>query len=143
MMFASKPADFNKQIDVVGCFVLVDDKFVLLQRQPHKSHGGKWGLPAGKVDDGETLTQAVVRELSEETGVQISENDLKPAQKLHVRYDGFDFDWHMFSVAMPILPTIRINPAEHQHFIWVSADQSLTMNLIHDLDECIRIFFEI
>jgi len=37
MIFKEAPADFKKEIDVVGCYVEHDGNFVLLHRQPHKT----------------------------------------------------------------------------------------------------------
>lgn len=73
MIFQEAPIDFNKEIDVVGCYVQYDGKFVLLHRQPHKTNGNRLGLPAGKVDPGETVHRAMSREIKEETGLDISE----------------------------------------------------------------------
>lgn len=46
---------------------------ILLQQ---RSDNGKWGLPGGCQDLGENLRTTAVRELYEETGIQVKENDL-------------------------------------------------------------------
>lgn len=45
-----------------------DDTEVLLIQEAKKSCRGKWYMPAGRVEAGETIEEAVVREVQEETG---------------------------------------------------------------------------
>lgn len=49
--------------------VLRDQKVFLTKRHSHVHQGGKWEFPGGKVEDGETITQALHRELEEEIGI--------------------------------------------------------------------------
>jgi 8-oxo-dGTP diphosphatase len=48
---------------------LVDDGRVLLVRRANPPDQGRWGYPGGRIELGETIMDAAVRELSEETGV--------------------------------------------------------------------------
>ena len=143
MIFQEAPMDFNEEMDVVGCYVQHDKKFVLLLRQPYKTNGNKLGLPAGKVDPGESIHQAMSRELKEETGLDISEESLEHIGTVFVRNDGHDIGYHMFITRFSTQPEIIINPKEHQAYIWASPIEALELNLIHDLDECIKTYYRV
>ena len=55
----------------VGAVVVDGDRVVLVKRG-HPPLQGEWSLPGGAVELGETLEEAVAREVFEETGLQIS-----------------------------------------------------------------------
>lgn len=57
------------QIKVTG--VLVEAGRLLLVRQKVNSERG-WSLPGGRVEQGETLQQAIIREMREETGLEVA-----------------------------------------------------------------------
>ncbi|MFN8028627.1 MAG: NUDIX domain-containing protein [Acidimicrobiia bacterium] len=51
--------------------VLVLDDALLVIRRGHGPGAGEWSVPGGRVEAGETLHEAVVRELHEETGLDV------------------------------------------------------------------------
>ncbi|MEC0259668.1 NUDIX hydrolase [Paenibacillus lautus] len=53
------------QVRVTG--ILIEDERILLVKQVSSERG--WSLPGGRVEQGETLEEAMVREMEEETGL--------------------------------------------------------------------------
>ncbi|MFE7466399.1 NUDIX domain-containing protein [Streptomyces sp. NPDC057499] len=56
--------------------VITTDNRVLLIERAHEPHAGRWALPGGHVDPGETSRVAAARELAEETGVYATPQEL-------------------------------------------------------------------
>ncbi len=50
--------------------VVVDDERLLVVRRGHGRAAGTWSIPGGRVEAGETLAEAVTRELREETAIE-------------------------------------------------------------------------
>ena len=59
-------------IGAVSVLIVKDGQFIMGKRKG--SHGaGKWHLPGGKIDMGETWSQAAIREVFEETGLHVTD----------------------------------------------------------------------
>ena len=56
--------------------VAVADGALLVVRRGRGPESGRWSVPGGRVEGGETVTQAVVREVAEETGLLAECGDL-------------------------------------------------------------------
>ena len=64
----------RKEIDVaVGVLIRQDGAFLLTSRPSGKVYEGYWEFPGGKLEEGETVEQALRRELQEEIGITIGE----------------------------------------------------------------------
>ncbi len=62
----------RKVVEVaVGVLIRPDGAFLLTTRPPGKVYAGYWEFPGGKLEDGETVEQALRRELIEEIGITI------------------------------------------------------------------------
>ena len=62
----------RKTVDVaVGVLIKPNGDFLLTSRPPGKVYEGYWEFPGGKLESGETVEQALRRELQEEIGITI------------------------------------------------------------------------
>jgi len=63
----------QRPITVVAAGILIDSegRYLLGQRPEGKPYAGYWEVPGGKVEKGETIFQALQRELQEELGISI------------------------------------------------------------------------
>jgi 8-oxo-dGTP diphosphatase len=57
----------------VGVLIRSDDSFLLTSRPEGKAYAGYWEFPGGKLEAGETVSQALKRELQEEIGIAIED----------------------------------------------------------------------
>ncbi|WP_280346921.1 NUDIX hydrolase [Nocardia neocaledoniensis] len=57
---------------VVGAVIVRHDRVLILRRRRSDSLSGQWELPSGVVEPGEALDDAVVREVAEETGLEVT-----------------------------------------------------------------------
>lgn len=68
-MYAQKAADANTRVRVGAAAIVRDSRgWILLEK---RSDCGLWGLPGGRIEPGESVREAAVREVKEETGLNI------------------------------------------------------------------------
>ncbi len=62
-VYEVRPQGFKATAEVAACYLEVDGKLLLLECSSSKAESGKWGVPAGKIEMGETPKEAAKREL--------------------------------------------------------------------------------
>ena len=70
-----------------------DDKILLIKRK-HAPGIGKWALPGGIVEYGETVEQAAIREVKEETNIDITIEKLLNVYSLILRDENGEVKYH-------------------------------------------------
>ncbi|MFW0795702.1 NUDIX domain-containing protein [Gordonia sp. CPCC 205515] len=56
----------------VGAIIFDDADRLLLVLRGREPQAGRWSIPGGKVEPGESLSEAVIREVLEETGLTVT-----------------------------------------------------------------------
>ncbi len=77
-----------KQHKHIGVYALaVKDNLVLLIKKARGPYTGKWDLPGGSLEFGETPLDSLAREVKEETGLSVEKSDLIDVLSHTVAYD--------------------------------------------------------
>lgn len=67
-----------KIVKVAAAILFFGNKILLTKRQQGKDYAGMWEFPGGKLENYETFKQALQRELFEELGLKVLEQNLEP-----------------------------------------------------------------
>jgi mutator protein MutT len=65
----------NQPIVGVGAVIICNGK-ILLEKRKNEPGRGKWSIPGGLVELGESLEQTVIREVKEETGLDVADPEI-------------------------------------------------------------------
>ncbi len=84
-------------IPVVVALLLRDAKVLMGKRKPHKIYADHWEFPGGKVESGETLHDALARELKEELSISIDDSE-EWFRETAQYADNMTYDIHYFLV---------------------------------------------
>ena len=121
-----------------GVAVLQGGKLLVVRRVVEDDTlGGEWELPGGGVDPGETIEQGAIRELLEETGLEVSEVvgtfagfDYSTSKKPRVRQINFKV------TAMP--GDIKLEPTEHNEYRWITANDIPSLEATKEMQVCLH-----
>ena len=62
-------------VEVTAGIIIKDNKILIAQQGLDKKFGGRWELPGGKLEQGETLEECIRRELKEELDILIQNQE--------------------------------------------------------------------
>jgi 8-oxo-dGTP diphosphatase len=117
------------------------DEVLLLYRSGTGYKDDEWGPPSGKVEPGETYTEAAARELAEETGIQVNPRDL---QFVHVveRVPTSGNHWVGLFFEVDVTGTSPVNLEPHKHsalrFFPISALPDRTVDYVRHVIDAVE-----
>ena len=76
----------------VRCFLIKDDKVVVTKYKSGNKKEGYYDIPGGKIEDGEIPEQTAIREMREETGLEVKKFKYKGNMIIEYPDRKFDFD---------------------------------------------------
>lgn len=119
------------------------NKVLLVQHGAEAGHiTGTYGIPGGRLNDGEDLKTAAVRELQEETGLSVAVADLMPFPDNTFSADIKRKDGEMRSYTMTIFVTKHytgdLQTSTETTPEWVSLDTIETLNLLPNVAKAIQ-----
>ena len=132
----------EKEISTCGAVIFDDNNNVLLVEHLPGAHNltGKFGLPAGHVEDGEASSEAVVRELFEETGIKLNKGTFKRLPTVyHADIEQKDGVQHMlWEVFTAQVENCALRESEETRPMWVRLEEARDLNLLPNVLEAIR-----
>lgn len=110
-----------KLLLVAACALIDADRRVLIAQRPAGKHmEGLWEFPGGKMEEGESPEDTVIRELEEELGIRVTKPCLAPLSFTSHNY-------REFQILMPLFVCRRwggeIVPRLGQQVKWVRANR--------------------
>lgn len=124
--------------EVVAALIWQGERFLICQRPPHKARGLLWEFVGGKIEPGETGSEALIRECREELGITVSPGEVY-MQLVH-EYPDLTIRLTLYNAVIASgTPQLLehcdlrwITPAEIEQFAFCPADETILQKLKAD-----------
>ena len=108
----------KKEINVIGAIIYSDNKILCAQRSENMSLPLKWEFPGGKIENGETEKDALIREIKEEMKC-----DLIVGDKVTTTTYEYDFGIVNLTTYKCKLNNKKPTLTEHKEIKWVGKNE--------------------
>lgn len=109
-------------VNVAVAVVLAEGQVLIAKRPLHKSQGGLWEFPGGKIEANETAQVALLRELQEEVGVDFSSARMTDLIELSFTYPDIQVQLDVFLLRADKSAIKATYGAEGQEVRWAAVE---------------------
>lgn len=128
-------------IKVVAGILKKDDKILIARKKEGKSLAGYWEFPGGKIEEGETPQESLIRELMEEMRIKVKVNE-------YVGESIYDYGNIVISLKGYLAEILEgeITLTDHDKYEWVTLEEVCSykiapadIQLVEDLVELLKV----
>lgn len=122
----------------VGALIESDGR-LLLEKRNHDPFNGLWCIPGGHIDYGESVEKALIREVREETGLQV------------INYSFFNYyteyydelNWHAVALIFVVYTTgsLKMQPEEVQELRWFTREELHSLSFAFEHRQIVEDFY--
>lgn len=102
----------------VHAFLERKDQILLLKRYNTGHNDNKWSVPAGRLESGESISQAVVREVKEEVGLSIEVDSLSRPLIMHHKDERGERIYAFFMIEKWLGKEVNMEPDKCSEINW-------------------------
>jgi 8-oxo-dGTP diphosphatase len=112
-------------IKATAAILMQNEKVLIARRKARFRFGGKWEFPGGKVEEGETAEQCLIREIKEEFNIDIEIVDFFTESV-------FQYEHGLFQLLAYEVTWLsgRLDPRDHDEYEWAKPEALLTFDLL-------------
>lgn len=127
----------KETVEVVASVIKKNNLILCTRRPTSKKFPGYWEFPGGKVEEGETKEEALIREIKEELDVKIKVNSLIAV---------INYEYHDFLLKMYVYDCILLEEdivlLEHQEMKWLKKENLDSLNWLPSDLELIKMLMK-
>ena len=110
-----------KKEKACGCIIIEDNKVLLIQQNE-----GHWGFPKGHVEYGETEIETAIREVKEETNIDVMPDENKRYEQEYIMKNGV-LKQVIFFLAKTTSSEIKAQECEIKNIKWFTFEDAFSI----------------
>jgi 8-oxo-dGTP diphosphatase len=133
-----------KTVVLVGGAIFSDGKLLIIQKSDYKKlFAWHWEIPGGKVDPGEDPNKAIIREVKEETNLDVE--IIRPYDVWHSIIEFHDEKEHLIEIDFLLKAKthdIKLEAHKHPKYKWITPDDTHELLMTSEMKATIMKAFE-